>query len=264
MSWGYFLDLNLTLPTDEWTRLAQTKTSDHAVTSAWWGFREAELGDMFSAADFDDMTLGDAVALFARAESVGNVINTGEETTIRLAQLIDRGGDPSIAKPIAALVDASKASARGVLRMINDGTYSGEDGIEIEAKDGDLARKPLNGWQKYAMQVGAEIYGGALGDDFDFGEAFGEEDGDGESAPAAKEPPKRATAKKPAAKKPATKAAAKKPAAKKPAAKKAAKPVAKKPAAKKAAKPLAKKAAAKKSAKPAARKAAKKLAKKKR
>jgi hypothetical protein len=253
MSWGYFLDLNLTLPSSDWMRLAQTKTSDHAIDASWWGFREASLGHMFTAADFDDMTIGDAVALFRRDESICNVSAAGNETTVRLCQLLDKGGDPSIAKPIAALVEAARSTARGTLRLINDGTYSGEDGVEITADAGQLSRKAITDCQTYSMKLGAEIFGGLLGDDEDFDDFI--------DAALVETPPKKAAPKqKPAAKKPA----AKKPAAKQPAAKKAAakKPAAKKPPAKKAAakKASAKKAPAKKAAakKPAAKKSAKK------
>jgi hypothetical protein len=159
MSWGYFLDLNLTIPTAEWERVAQTKTSDHAIGAGWWGFKDKVLGEMFSASEFDDMTIGEVVALFDRVESIGKVDVNGDTTTIRLCQLLDRGGEPSIAKSVAALVDASKDSANATLRLINDGSYSGEDGVEIVAADGQLSRSHVEGSNELAMKLGSEIYG---------------------------------------------------------------------------------------------------------
>ncbi len=167
MSWGFFLDLDLTLPTSEWTRLAPTRTGAHRIDSSWWGFQDPSLGKMFTAADFDDTTIGAAVELFNRAESVGTVSEEGGETKLRLCQLLDRGGDPSIAKSIAALVDASKGSARGRLRLINDGTYAGEDGVEIVIADGTLARARVEDSFQIVLELGAEVYG----------EEFGAEDG---------------------------------------------------------------------------------------
>ena len=158
MSWGYFLDLNLTIPTSEWERVAQTKTSDHDIGAGWWGFKDKVLGEMFSASEFDDMTIGEVVALFDRTESIGKVDVDGDTTTIRLCQLLDRGGEPSIAKLVAALVDASKDSANATLRLINDGSYSGEDGVEIVAADGKLARSHITGSMEIAMKLGSEIY----------------------------------------------------------------------------------------------------------
>lgn len=163
MSWGFFLDLDLTLPTSEWARLAPTKTSDHRIAAGWWGFQDPSLGKMFTAADFDDTKLGEAVELFNRAESIGTVTEAGGETTLRLCQLLDRGGDPSIAKCIAALVDASKASARGRLRLVNDGTYSGEGGVEIIVADGRLARASVEDSFVIVLQLGAEVYGDDFG-----------------------------------------------------------------------------------------------------
>jgi hypothetical protein len=303
MSWGYFLDLNLTIPTSEWERVAQTKTSDHAIGAGWWGFKDKVLGEMFSASEFDEMTIGEVIGLFNRVESIGKVDINGDMTTIRLCQLLDRGGEPSIAKSVAALVDAAKESATATLRLVNDGSYSGEDGVEIVAADGQLSRSLIEGSNDIAMRLGSEIYGGEIDEDgledeldlaFEGATVDAEEMASGEGAqvlaaavaadqagaawdeeagamrstePAeATSPAKPARAKPTSAKKPPAKqAAAKKAAAKKPAAKK---PAAKKPAAKKASakKPTAKKAAAKTSAakKPAAKMApAKKPAAKK-
>jgi hypothetical protein len=299
MSWGYFLDLNLTVPTSEWERVAQTKTSDHAIGAGWWGFKDKVLGEMFSASEFDDMTIGEVIALFNRTESIGKVDVNGDTTTIRLCQLLDRGGEPSIAKSVAALVDAAKDSASGTLRLVNDGSYSGEDGVEIVASDGRLSRSHIEGSNDIAMKLGSEIYGGEIDED-DFGDeldnAFesatvdAEEMASGEGAQVLAEAVAaqgeasdsaeedddnmdelleeahqnrlaKAAAKKAAAKKaPAKQAAANKAGAKKAAVKK---PAAKKPAAKAAKKKPAKKAAAKPAAKkPAAKKAAKPAAKK--
>ncbi len=284
MSWGYFLDLNLTIPTSDWERVAQTKTYEHGIAAGWWGFKDKQLGEMFSASEFDDMTIGEVVALFNRIESIGKVDVNGDTTTIRLCQLLDRGGEPSIAKSVAALVDAAKESANGTLRLVNDGSYSGEDGVEIVAADGRLSRSHIEGSNDIAMKLGSEIYGGEidendlddLGDELDNAfeaasvdeqthiegaQAFAVEMGLGDEAaqPPAAAATKKASAKKPPGKKAPMKAAAMKKAAtakkaaptKKAAAKKPAKKAAgKKPAAKKAAakKPGAKKAPAKKAA----------------
>lgn len=165
MSWGFFLDLDLTLPTSEWTRLAQMKTGDHRIEATWWGFADKQLGRMFTTADFDETTIGDAVAMFKAPESIGTVTTAGDETTLRLCQLLDRGGDPSIAKCIAALVEASKAKARGTLRLINDGTYSGEDGVAIVVSNGRLVRSLLEDSFPMVEQLGAELYGGDIAED---------------------------------------------------------------------------------------------------
>lgn len=177
MSWGYFLDLDLTLPTADWTRIAATRSGDHAIPAEWWGFEDRALADMFGGSDFDDMTIGKAVALFARPESIGRVEANGDETTLRLCQLLDRGGDPSLAKPIAALVEAAKSTARGALRLVNDGSYSGEGGIVVRVEGGTLARERLDDdiWP-IVEQLGAEIFGAEIFEDGGDGDGDGEDD----------------------------------------------------------------------------------------
>ena len=160
MSWGFFLDLNLTLPTTEWKRIAKTKTRDHGIEARLWGFKdEAYLGEMFSRNNFENTKIGDAVKSFDRDDSQGTVDSDGDVTRLRLVQLLDRGGEPDIAKAIAALVEASKATATGTLRLVNDGSYGGEDGVEIQVARGKLSRKRIKDAQRRSMELGTELFG---------------------------------------------------------------------------------------------------------
>lgn len=165
MSWGYFLDLNLTLPTSEWKRLGKTKTGDHHIAPEWWGLAEAGLAERFTAPDFDRTTLAQAIATFRREEAIGKVEVAGANTKIRVCALLDRGGDPGIAKSIAALVDAAKAKAKGTLRLVNDGSYAGEDGVEITVARGKLSRKAITDCVEYSQKLGTEILGGERAED---------------------------------------------------------------------------------------------------
>lgn len=161
MSWGFFVDLDLTLPTKEWERLKKTRTGDHAVSPGWWGLKERELESMFLRSDLDDLKLGKLLDWFANGSSIRQVSEQAGSTHVRLLTLLDRSGDPHIAKTIAALVEGARASGKGRVRLINDGTYSGEDGVLVRLEAGEIVRARVADSNPIAEKLGAELFEGA-------------------------------------------------------------------------------------------------------
>ena len=76
-------------------------------------------------------------------EAVGRTTSEGDTTTIRALAHLDRGGDPCVAKAFAAFVRAAQASAQGHIRLVNDGTYSGEGGVSVLVGGGVLKRERI-------------------------------------------------------------------------------------------------------------------------
>ncbi|MBS2017457.1 MAG: hypothetical protein JST00_31530 [Deltaproteobacteria bacterium] len=210
MSWGYFLDLELTVPTKTWSTLG--KTTGASLPAGWWGFQEAALERYFGSQGFESVTAQKALGFFKNGKScVKSIDDVGGEMVVRLVAHLDRGGDTQVAGPIAAMFDAAaKAGGTGRIRLVNDGTYSGEDGVEVAIVDGKLARSAVEGSNDLVEELGAALYP-------DLAEIV-ERYGSPQPSPHLATPPKREA--KPAKTKPAAKkSAAKKSAAKKPAAK---------------------------------------------
>ncbi len=214
MSWGYFIDFHLTLPTKAWERLSSTEAGAFPTALGWWGFRDAELERRFidtSGNVANGLTFSALVARFAREESLGRVSRSDDVVTLRVASLLDRGGDTDIARGFAALLEAARESGGvGSVSLINDGTYGGEDGVTIDLSGGELVRKHIADCWELTERLSAELFGDLEEED--------ELDDEGveDEAPARRAPAKKAAAKKAAAKNaPAKKAPAKKAPAKK-------------------------------------------------
>jgi hypothetical protein len=144
MSWGYFLDLELSVPTAAWKRLQAIE--GRALPSGWWGFRGADLEKRFGAGPtFDNVTFKRALAFFKDGKSCSkHVSEANGRTTVRLTTLLDRGGDTQVARPIAAAFDAAaKDGGAGHIQLVNDGSAPGEPGVVIAIASGALVRERL-------------------------------------------------------------------------------------------------------------------------
>ena len=231
MSWGYFLDLELTLPTADWDALQRTTAAD--LPKQWWGFAEADLEDTFGNAGFESAMFHKVFGFWTHGEScVKTVVEADNQTSVHLISHLDKGGDTQVAGTLAAMFEAaSKVGGTGRIRLVNDGSYSGEDGVEVTIVDGRLVRSRIEGSNEIAEELGLAVY-----------PEFANE------LELARAPDTKPTTRKPATRKPGAKQpAAKQPGAKQPGAKQPAakQPAAKQPAAKQ---PVAKKSAAKKPA----------------
>jgi hypothetical protein len=222
MSWGFFLDLNLSLPTVTWKRLAKTVLNELPIPVGWWGFEDKALEYAFSQPLHDDMCFEEIFAWYEHGKDCLREVKTdGDRTHIRFCTILDKSS-LYLSKPFASLVDAARLeSADGTISLVNDGTYAGESGVVVKFANGELERERIEDPWPFVERLGTDIYG----------DIFTEP---ARAASAAMKASAKKSAKKPAAKKPAAKKpAAKKPALKKPAKKPAAKKPAKKPAKKK-------------------------------
>jgi hypothetical protein len=267
MSWGYFADLRLSLPTSAWESLQSRKPLDFRLEKGWSGLEDASLETSFGrpntgAEDFANVLAWDC---YEGPEAVKQVETNGDGTTVRVCLLLDKSL-LDLAFPLASLFEAARASGgSGTLRLVNDGTYSGEDGVELELQDGAIAKKKLENCWEINERLANEIYnvdailaadaqGTLLGVNPFTGQPILAKTGGGSARKkgAAKKAAKKGAAKKAAPKKGAAKKAApKKGAAKKAAPKKAARKTAPKktPVAKGTRKSAGKKVPPKKTAK---------------
>jgi hypothetical protein len=134
MSWGYFADLRLTLATRAWKELLALKPHEVALVEGWSGLKDRELERSFARPiSRGAETLASVLKLRAyRPPAALQAIETkGEQTRVRLLTLLDKSL-LDLAQPLAASLTAAQAvGARGTLTLVNDGTYSGEDGVEL-------------------------------------------------------------------------------------------------------------------------------------
>lgn len=159
MSWGYFLDLELSVPTQAWKQLQAIE--GRALPAGWWGFAKAELEERFGAGPaFDAVTFKKVLGWFHDGQSsVKKIEETSGRTSIRLIALLDRGGDTQVARPIAAAFDAAaKVGGVGRIQLVNDGSYVGEPGVSVTIAEGTLSRERLSRDRGRADGLRAAIY----------------------------------------------------------------------------------------------------------
>lgn len=167
MSWGYFCDVALTVPSAEWKRIFKTKTHEHALPTPVFGFEAAALETMFavgygSADRVPNVALKDLPRWFksySGASSVTEDASAGT-TTFRGTMIIDRGADPWIARTVAALLFAARATGSGHLALINDGSYSGESGVLLELANGAVTSARIPDSRPVAQALGMALFEG--------------------------------------------------------------------------------------------------------
>lgn len=187
MSWGYFLDATLTLPDAAWKTISKQKTDAFPTKVGWWGLKDAELERRFVDL-FGDCSKGwplaKVVKAFGRGESIATVTSAKGSTTIRIVDLLSKDMDTDLARGVSALFEAAAPlGGAGSVSLVNDGTYSGEDGATVTLAKGKLSRKRLKDCWELAEKLGALMYG----DDEDF-----LEDLEDDEAPAPKPAKKKA------------------------------------------------------------------------
>jgi hypothetical protein len=160
MSWGYFADLRLSLPTSAWSALQSKKPLEFRLDKGWSGLEDASLETRFGhpntgVEDFAKVLAWDC---YEGPEAIKDVESDGAGTTVRVCLLLDKSL-LDLAFPLASLLEAARASGgTGTLRLVNDGTYSGEDGVELELRDGAIAKKKLENCWEINEALANEIY----------------------------------------------------------------------------------------------------------
>jgi hypothetical protein len=140
MSWGFFLDLDVTLATTAWEQLQSVTAAE--VPRNWWALTD-ELNELLTAGGYDDVTFADTMA----AIDHGFTSVTGERDTTRvvLLTILDDANEPQrIAKPVAAFCTAAAAAgASGGVQLVNDGSYARHPGIKIMLQSGFVFREEV-------------------------------------------------------------------------------------------------------------------------
>jgi hypothetical protein len=162
MSWGYFVDLKLTMPSDVWAKVREQKPGGFPLKAGWSGFAERSLekafGRPWSERDsFSKLLKGKA---FHGSESVHHVDEIEGHTSIRICLMLDKS-TLDLAYPLATLFYAAHESgaASGSLRIVNDGTAAGEDGVEITLTKTKVTKAKIADSFVIVEELMGELYG---------------------------------------------------------------------------------------------------------
>jgi hypothetical protein len=153
VGWAFYLDVDVTVPASAWPAIEAATPASQAIAAGWWGFADAALEAVFTSPDCDGMTAGSALAAFAHAQGVCR-IERGKDVHVRLCTLLDERGEPYLAKPIAALVDAACGHGRGHVALVNE-----QGGVRVTLAGNALARERIAEPVALAEQLATLVYG---------------------------------------------------------------------------------------------------------
>jgi hypothetical protein len=142
MSWGFFLDFTLAVPTTEWKRF-QTLTPE-GLSTEWWGFKDPDLEHTFGSEEWDEVPFSRALKAIENHEGHKTITETGGTTSVRVVVMLDYSGEPQMAKCYATVLEAAlKVGGEGYALLVNDGAYAGEAGVRVSIDGEELVRERL-------------------------------------------------------------------------------------------------------------------------
>jgi hypothetical protein len=160
MSWGYFVDLKLTLKTTAWKKLRDAKPGDTALEPGWSGLEEPSLEKAFGRPWSEDESF--VKILKGRAyhgeDTVLHIDEREGMTAVRICLMLDKSTLEQ-AYPLAALLYAARDAGSGSLRIVNDGTAAGEEGVEITLAKKKITKTAIEDSFVIAEELMAELYG---------------------------------------------------------------------------------------------------------
>ncbi|MBX3273689.1 MAG: hypothetical protein KF729_25720 [Sandaracinaceae bacterium] len=144
MSWGYIADFRLTVDSAAWTRLSRLRPSEVTLRAGWSGLRDRALEEAFGRPTGRDETFAELLEWPAyHRESVHEVALDGPTATVRVCLVLEKS-QLELCQPLATLLHAAKREpATGALRLVNDGTYDGEDGVHLSLSEGEVRKTKL-------------------------------------------------------------------------------------------------------------------------
>jgi hypothetical protein len=156
MSWGFFADLRLSLPTAAWTRVRARRPAEIPLAAGWSGLEDTGLEHAFGRPSTKQQTFADVLAWDWRGAIV-EVAADGGRTRVRVCAMLDKS-ELELAQPLAALLDAARdEGGEGSLRLVNDGTSGAENGVERTLAGGHLTSAPLEDYESILEELAVEI-----------------------------------------------------------------------------------------------------------
>lgn len=161
MGWGFFVELQCSLPSRAWSALKKRTPAELALDASWSGVADPTLRAYLTAprGEAAHTTFADALArgLFS-VDSVREEAKDGKLTRIRVARLLDRDELDRASVLGALLAGVQAAGGEGTLAIVNDGSYAGEDGHELVVHDGVRSIRPLSAYSARRDALIAELH----------------------------------------------------------------------------------------------------------
>jgi hypothetical protein len=158
MSWGFYADLQLALPTATWKEIGEQRPSETVLTPGWSGLADKALEAEFAKPFSEKKTFAQLLAspAYKGAQTINTVKRTKDATRVRICVLLDKS-TLELAYPLVALLHSAREAGTGALRLVNDGTYGGEGGAVITLAKGKLTSKRVKDCWPLVEELGQAL-----------------------------------------------------------------------------------------------------------
>lgn len=158
MSWGFLVDLDITVPTQAWKVLKAERPRDVSLARGWSGLVETSLEEAFGRPYTGDDTFAKVLKWKWGPESIVLHEPVGDRTRIRVCVVLEKS-QLDHAFPLAALLEAARTvGGAGSLRFVNDGTSGAEDGSQLTLADGTIEATPLEAYEDHLDALTGELF----------------------------------------------------------------------------------------------------------
>jgi hypothetical protein len=160
MSWGYFVDLDVSLATDAYERILKKKPNDFALKPGWSGLEDRELEAAFGRPNtkdrFEQVLAGED---YKTSDGLFEVERDKGKTHLRVCLLCDKSL-LDLAYPLATFFEAARQEgASGTLRFISDVSSTDEDGVRLTIRGNTVKKEPIDDCESAVMELAKEIHG---------------------------------------------------------------------------------------------------------
>lgn len=159
MSWGFFSELILSVPNQEWDRIAQLSPMDIHLGNGCTGFGEEFLERSF-VKPCEDIRFAEWIKKSYPGSRKINVDIHEGLVKIHVIELADKSTLESIQASVALFYAAAQMAKDATLTISNDGTYVGESGVKLAFSKGKVKIEKLSSKQmlKLADKLGEELF----------------------------------------------------------------------------------------------------------
>jgi hypothetical protein len=162
MSWGYFVDLNVVMASGEWKRLCARRLGEGKLAAGWSRLEDAGLEKALGRAFSGDETFTKVLKgkAYHAEDVVHRIEDDGDVAAVRICLLLDKSL-LELAYPLALIFEAARKveGATGTLRIVNDGSAPGENGVELSLAKKKITHKKIEDCFAVTEELMAELYG---------------------------------------------------------------------------------------------------------
>lgn len=158
MSWGYFAELDLRLPSTALATLKKARPADVPLPAGWSGLNDRGLEGAFGRRTVKNESFADTLGWYRREGSRHREQASGDHTALRVLTMLEKSILDEAFPLVTLFFAAREHGGEGTLRLVNDGTSGGEFGVELTLANGAITSRPIEDDWDLVGRLGEELF----------------------------------------------------------------------------------------------------------